>query len=619
MGFGVLRSLLAATALACPVGAAAEPAAITDRVMMDYDIQATGQYTRTLRFEQRAATEAAASSIALFRWMYSPSHAQAQIVTAFTRKADGSAVPVDPAAIRDSAPNPASPLARFTDEHEKLVPFPGVMAGDSTVVEIRERVFRPLLPGVFSLALVYDRTVAWDDVRVTVTAPGSLKLQTDAVGLDAGAISDGVVVTRSWHYRNIDALPDDPGELAPIQRLPRLLLTTAADWQQIGRAYAAIAAPLAAVTPLVRQTADVATAGATDRRAIAEHLYDWVRHGIQYVSVPLGDSNLAPRAPDAVLADHTGDSQDEAVLLSALLAAKGIASELVLIDLDPLYRLGLPVPFAQLNHVMLYLPEFSVYADPTLGSARFGEQSFAESGKPVVYAVASGNVVRSTPVLPPGAASATLSTTAHVTPDDMIVGDSRTQATGAFALALRSAARGIAATGLDVAGNRQLAALGEKGVAKFDPPQPDAGEWPDVVSGHFAVSAWSHIAAGQRLSLPQGLLVLPLPGDLLIGPLETADLSASEPTPCFAGRQVATVTLDVGPKYRVTQLPADRTIANDAFTFSSHWSLQGQAVTVRREFVSLVTEPVCVGPLRAQAAEALREIRGDYAETVGLQ
>jgi hypothetical protein len=45
-----------------------------------------------------------------------------------------------------------------------------------------------------------------------------------------------------------------------------------------------------------------------------------------------------------------------------------------------------------------------------------------------------------------------------------------------------------------------------------------------------------------------------------------ANLPTSEPTPCFAGRQVSTVTLDVGPKYRVTQLSADRTIANDAFT-----------------------------------------------------
>jgi hypothetical protein len=81
---------------------------------------------------------------------------------------------------------------------------------------------------------------------------------------------------------------------------------------------------------------------------------------------------------------------------------------------------------------------------------------------------------------------------------------------------------------------------------------------------------------------------------------------------------VEIVTLDVGSKYRVTQLPADRTIADDAFTYGSHWSQDGQTVTVRREFVSRVTQALCTGKLRTEAAEALREIRGDYAERVGL-
>ncbi len=597
MRFRVLRLLLAGPLLACLVRptAAAEPAAIANRMMLDFDIQADGQYTRTLHIERRAGTNAAASSLAVVPLQYSPSHEQLEIVSAFTLKADGRKLPVDPATIRDQVHDPSQPMSLFTDRRDKLVPFTGVTAGDSIVVELRERVFRPLLPGVFSVALLYDRTQAWDDVRIAVTAPGSLKLRTDAVGLDATSVGDGAVTTYAWRYRNTEALPDDPALLAPIERLPRLLVTTAADWQQIGRAYAAIATPLAAVTPLVQETADAATAGVTDRRAMAERLYDWVRHNIRYVALPLGDSNVTPHAAETVLTNRIGDSQDQAVLLFALLSAKGIASELVLIDLATLYRLSIPVPFAQLNHVMLYLPEFAVYADTSVGSARFGELPFAEYGKPVVHAVATGEAVRSTPVLPPGEASMTLTTNAQLTADDMIVGDSQIEATGAFGVALRLAARGIAAMGLEVAGTSRLRSLGESGTGRFDPPPPEAGEGADALFGHFAVNGWSHISAEHRLSLPDGLLVLPRPGDLLIGPLDMANLPASEPTPCFAGRQVQTVTLDVGAKYRVTQLPADRTIANAAFTYGSHWSLQGQAVTVRREFVSQVTEPLCAG------------------------
>ena len=120
-----------------------------------------------------------------------------------------------------------------------------------------------------------------------------------------------------------------------------------------------------------------------------------------------------------MLTTRIGDSQDHAVLLSALLAAKGIASEPVLINLDMLYRLGIPVPFAQLNHVMLYLPEFGPsMPTPRWVHARFGELPFAEYGKPVVRAVATGEVLGAIPVLAPGAATMTLTTTAHLTADE---------------------------------------------------------------------------------------------------------------------------------------------------------------------------------------------------------
>ena len=420
------------------------------------------------------------------------------VVAAYTLKSDGRKLPVDPAAIRDPAPDPSDPLSRFIDRREKLIPFAGVAAGDSIVVDLRDRVFRPLLPGVFSIGLLFDRTQAWDDVRISVTVPGSLKLLADSTGIDTTSVGDGAIVTYAWRYRDTDVLRDDPGLLAPIERLPRLLITTATDWQQIGRAYAAIAAPSAVVTPLVRQTADSAAAGIADRRAVAKSLYDWVRRNIRYAYVPLGDSRLTPHAADDVLTNRIGDSQDEAVLLAALLSAEGIASDPVLIDLDTLYRLSIPVPFVQLNHVVLYLPEFSVYADPTVGVARFGELPFAEYGKPVVHAVAAGEVLGSTPILAPGAATETLTTTEDITADDRIAGDSRTEATGPFAVALRLAARRFAAAGLDVAGAGQLHLLGERGTGRVRSCRRRTGATPPIsISSHFAVDAWSHISADQ--------------------------------------------------------------------------------------------------------------------------
>ena len=174
---------------------------------LDYDVRPDGQYTATMHIERRAGTEAAARSLATFPWRYSPSHEHVTIVAAFTRKADGREVPVDLATVRDSVPDPSQNLASFTDRREKVIPFPGLVAGDSIVVEIRDQVIHPLLPGVFSLALVFDQTQAWDDVTVNVTMPGSLKLLSDAVGPHASAVGDGAIVTYAWRYHDTDILP----------------------------------------------------------------------------------------------------------------------------------------------------------------------------------------------------------------------------------------------------------------------------------------------------------------------------------------------------------------------------------------------------------------------------
>jgi hypothetical protein len=55
-----------------------------------------------------------------------------------------------------SGSDPSHPLSRFSDRRGLRISFTGVTAGDSIVVEMRDHLFSPLLPGVFSIALLYD-------------------------------------------------------------------------------------------------------------------------------------------------------------------------------------------------------------------------------------------------------------------------------------------------------------------------------------------------------------------------------------------------------------------------------------------------------------------------------
>lgn len=130
---------------------------------------------------------------------------------------------------------------------------------------------------------------------VTVTVLASVGLRSEAIGPEP--VNNGWNGTYSWRYRTASVTPDDGGVLAPFQRLPRLVLTTATSWQQIGHSYAALALPQANVTAPVRQIADSITTGLNEPRAIAEQLFAWVGDNIEYLPVPLGQSRSRRKPP----------------------------------------------------------------------------------------------------------------------------------------------------------------------------------------------------------------------------------------------------------------------------------------------------------------------------------
>lgn len=60
---------------------------------------------------------------------------------------------------------------------------------------------------------------------------------------------------------------------------------------------------------------------------------------IRYVGIWLGNGGIVPHPAEDILQNRYGDCKDKATLLQALLAAKGIYSQQVLINLgDSFYR-----------------------------------------------------------------------------------------------------------------------------------------------------------------------------------------------------------------------------------------------------------------------------------------
>jgi Domain of Unknown Function with PDB structure (DUF3857)/Transglutaminase-like superfamily len=614
----MMARYLASALLAAGVPKWAEAQLIIRQVVVDIDVHPDGSAVQTAHIELRATNDAAAQRIAQQPIAFSSSREQLTVLEAYTLKPDGTRLPVDAGAIHAQLV-PGSPnLTLFNDQERKVIVFPGVAAQDTLVYTTRREIRKPLFPGQFIWQTLLDRSISWHDYQVTITAPAAMPLRVAADGIEAEHRQDGEKTVYRFHATYPDAQVAEPAAVGPFQRLPRAFASSMPDYAAMARAYAAQAAPKEAVTPEIQQLADRLTDGITDRREQARALYDWVSTHIRYVAVWLAQGAIEPHAASAILEVGYGDCKDHAVLFGALLRARGIGSEPVLINLGNEYELPDSPTLAVLNHVITWLPEFAVYVDTTAGVAPFGVLSFQEYGKPAVHAGTTAPAERRTPDLAHDQATATFVTKARLEPDGTIEGDSTTVASGPFSASLRLSARSIDQQGRAAAAQAQLKSLGEDGTGSLGFPAPTNIDGDYSVVGHFKLDARPELLDGATFPLPVGLRLLERPGDPLIGPLGLRDLKDTEPTPCHAGRQSETLALTLPEGWRVTRTPRDLVIDNALLHYEAHWTVTQRQVSVQRELVSNVTGSLCEGDTRKRTAHVLAAIRRDLDAQIGL-
>ncbi len=568
-----------------------------------------GLFTQTSHLEITPSNDAAAKGVAQQAFAFSEEIEELDVAEAYTLKADGKQLPVEPSKIFVQAPQNAAQAPMFSDRKAKVVVFPDVAANDTLVLTLVRHRKQALFPGQFFDVHVYPKLTAWIEARGTITMPKSLPLKTEGQGVTVERQNDGDTVIYRWHYAAPNPPSEDVGAIAPIDREPRLFVSTFKNYDELGRAYAALAMPKAAVTPKVQALADEISAGGSDRRAQAQKMYEWVSQHIRYVGIELGRGGVVPHDADTVVANGYGDCKDHVVLFAALLEAKGIKSEMVLINLGNSYALPEAPTLAQLNHVITWLPEFKLYADTTAAVAPFGTLPFAEYGKPVVHAVDKGKARRAIPLLAPGDATMSLKTVSHMTAEGHLQGESTTTATGPFSFMLRQVGTAIQAAGPERAVQGMLRRSGMSGSGSFDAVSPPSNLGPSyALTAHFDEQPATPPAAGQGFPMPPGLRLLPFTGDYLMGPLFARNLPISEPTPCWSGTATEELSIEPPPGKHFVQLPADTNVHTDNLTFSAHWTQSDRVMSVRREFTSHLEHELCSGAIRQATAEALTKI-----------
>lgn len=584
----------------------------------DFQVQPDGGYILTQERVARPNNEAGARGIGEHPLRYDEQMDRLDVIEAATVKPNGKRLTVPANAIHVRPTEDTRNLPMFSDSRQKVVVFPDVEAGDTLILRSR-LVHKPTVPGVFSLVLPFDRTFAMNRARVRVSVPKSMQLRTETHGLEFSKSETGDRVVYEWRYANPNPVAQQVAAIDLLDYGPRLAVSNVARWEDLGRAYGRLITPKLKVTPKVKALADEITANVGDRRAQAAALYTWVGRRIRYLAIDLGNhGGFMPHAPDDVIGNGYGDCKDHAALLSALLEAKGIGSEVVLVNAAEGYTLAVPPTLGAFNHAITYIPEFDLYADSTLGVAPFGELSFNEYGKPVLHAGADARV-RRIPSPPPGTAELAIKTKARLENDGKIAGDTEVTASGPFAVALRGMASSIQAQGNEAVSKTVMGREGVSGSGRFaiDPPYAVSGS--DYrMGGSFQGQGEPNMLSGNPVLMPGGLWVGWRPADLLAGPLFMGGLPEQAAVPCFSGRQSMEVALELPPGKRLRELPQGIDVQSPGFHYTSDWKLAGNVLTVVRRFEFRADAPLCVGERRRGMAEGLAKVRNDYGVRIVL-
>src|SRR6202023_2769691 len=424
------------------------------------------------------------------------------ILEAFTEKADGTRIAVEAANIvtRDGASALAAMYAR--DLKQRTIIFPDVGVGDTLVTTYKWEVGHGPFPGQFFHSEVFARSQPITSAEVIVEAPRTLDLQVSTTGTgltdrsdDIGDIRRHTVTLAPGPY-----VPEEPRAVASIDRDPALLVSTFKSYEELGLAYRALALPKSAVTPEISLLADEITRGIVDKKAQAIAIDAWMKKHIRYVAVYLAVGRVVPNEAAAVLHNKYGDCKDKVTLMSALLAAKSIASEAALINLGNDYTLPDPPTLTVLNHVIVYLPDFDVYDDPAAGGAAFGVLAPEAYDKPVVRVSASAAQLARPPAMRPQDHPSRSRTVLHVAADGSVTGETQESATGALAIALRGAAAAVQNLGSEAAARRVLQGFGTPGAGSFDLSHVAEPIDPADVQGSFVLDSKISPAAAPRSS-----------------------------------------------------------------------------------------------------------------------
>ncbi|TRL43475.1 DUF3857 domain-containing protein [Rhizobium straminoryzae] len=573
----VIVSTHAAVAAESPLDPFASDAEIVFHDEVEVNDDDTGTFTETLdRTIQRTGDIAGAGQVS---YVFDPEHQTFKLLQGWVDTTDGVRLNVAPESVMVRPSHAASSAPGFVSTMTATIVLPQITVGAKVHLRVERKTVRAFEATGFNTSFYLSPVRTGDfyvAVHVSKDKPLSIGARNGFTVVRDESLEDRRFIEAEAHLRNVSP-EDQEVHMPPLDDIvPLFTLSTLKDYADLGRRYHALADGKDAVTPEIQALADQ-VAGSQTGLAAARALYNWVGGHIRYLAVDLSDeAGYIPHPASAVLAAGYGDCKDQVVLLQALLKAKGIASEPVIVKWSEA-QLDWPAPeTGAFNHMIIYLPEFDLYANPTDTFTPFGVLDYGLVGKPALHATATP-VMRRIPSLKPQDAQFSTTGTIAIAEDGSLSGTARVSMTPMLGVYLRR----------ELSTDKQQITVMRNAAAHL--PQPATGNLqvtkPDDLETPFSFSmTWR---APQAVK-PAGF-VLPAMPDFSPNPSPQSYLGSSKPRRfgAFFGPKTLnwrlTLTAPAGQNF--TTVPADVHVTNETGSYDAHYENAGGSLTITRTLV----------------------------------
>lgn len=547
---------------------------------------------------------------------FNPNFQDVQISDAYTLKPDGQKISVSPDAIlKSSLPN-APQLGLFlADQRVDTIVFPNVAIGDHVHYGVRVHAKAAQLPGGFQLIYAYPPSGRFDDVVISLTAPENLAVQKFSRNFKEKDENAGDGHTRYlWTLEPQPYRADEPNSTSSFDRDPVLLVSSYKSQDDIGRSFLAGAEPKTEVTPSIQRLAQEITTGKQEPREQAQAIYDWVSTHIRYMAIFLGQGGIVPHDANTVLEAGYGDCKDHTTLMRALLRARGIEADYALINIAPIYD-EFPVSSYLYDHVILYLPVFGLYADPTSSVTSFGDLPAADAGKPVLRTGRSGVVTARTPSTNPFSDWTKATTSVDYNASGHASGKTEVVAAGSLSNNLRELASQAQVKGADALIHELFTNKKWRGEGTLDKSDPTDHAQPFRLSTQFELADNFWGPGSRNHVIPAGPEFVPPPYGSALAVVREG---RTQPFVCHAQKFSEEVSLNFPYGHLPRKTPQNVSVQSPLASYEASYQQDGQTLHIARTFVLDVPTSVCTPDIALQMQDVLTAASADMSTRLEL-